>query len=176
MRRVNSLRIAGGRSPDRHGVYARDGGRGRDFGLASPGSRTCLRLDKVGSRPALSGRDALRHQLHARQSRDHRTFDPACLRAVFRARRASPCFSTCRTTPARLSLTWQSLSALHSRKGATRAFGPGHWGLPEDLRSFGQPVLIGGSMGTSSYVLTAAAGNETLSFPSACHGAGRQMS
>jgi tRNA-splicing ligase RtcB len=62
------------------------------------------------------------------------------------------------------------------RKGATRAFGPGHPSLPEDLRSFGQPVLIGGSMGTSSYVLTGAAGNEALSFSSACHGAGRQMS
>ncbi|HXW21650.1 MAG TPA: RtcB family protein, partial [Rhodomicrobium sp.] len=62
------------------------------------------------------------------------------------------------------------------RKGATRAFGPGHPSLPEDLRSFGQPVLIGGSMGTSSYVLTGAAGNEALSFSSACHGAGRQIS
>jgi tRNA-splicing ligase RtcB len=40
------------------------------------------------------------------------------------------------------------------RKGATRAFGPGHPSLPEGLRPFGQPVLIGGSMGTSSYVLT----------------------
>jgi len=62
------------------------------------------------------------------------------------------------------------------RKGATRAFGPGHPSLPDDLRSFGQPVLIGGSMGTSSYVLTGAAGNEALSFSSACHGAGRQIS
>ena len=62
------------------------------------------------------------------------------------------------------------------RKGATRALGPGHPSLPQDLRSFGQPVLIGGSMGTSSYVLTGAAGNEARSFSSACHGAGRQMS
>ena len=62
------------------------------------------------------------------------------------------------------------------RKGATRAWGPGHPGLPDRLRGVGQPVLIGGTMGTSSWVL---AGTETgmrASFGSACHGAGRGMS
>ena len=62
------------------------------------------------------------------------------------------------------------------RKGATRAFGPGHPSLPEDIRPFGQPVLIGGSMGTGSYVLAGMDGNETKGFSSACHGAGRAMS
>jgi tRNA-splicing ligase RtcB (3'-phosphate/5'-hydroxy nucleic acid ligase) len=62
------------------------------------------------------------------------------------------------------------------RKGATRAFGPGHPDLPEVLRKAGQPVLIGGSMGTGSYVLAGAATSEDLSFASACHGAGRAMS
>ena len=62
------------------------------------------------------------------------------------------------------------------RKGATRAFGPGHAELPEVFRETGQPVLIGGSMGTASYVLAGVAGNETLSYASACHGAGRSMS
>jgi tRNA-splicing ligase RtcB len=62
------------------------------------------------------------------------------------------------------------------RKGATRAFGPGHADLPEALRSIGQPVLIGGSMGTGSYVLAATAASESRSFSSACHGAGRNMS
>jgi tRNA-splicing ligase RtcB len=62
------------------------------------------------------------------------------------------------------------------RKGATRAFGPGHPALPEALRPYGQPVLIGGSMGTASYVLAGAASGERLSFSSACHGAGRAMS
>jgi tRNA-splicing ligase RtcB len=68
------------------------------------------------------------------------------------------------------------------RKGATRAFGPGHPELPAALQPLGQPVLIGGSMGTCSYVLlgTAAppgtAGSETRAFSSACHGAGRAMS
>ena len=62
------------------------------------------------------------------------------------------------------------------RKGATRAFGPGHAELPERFRETGQPVLIGGSMGTASYVLAGMAGNEQLSYASACHGAGRSMS
>jgi tRNA-splicing ligase RtcB (3'-phosphate/5'-hydroxy nucleic acid ligase) len=62
------------------------------------------------------------------------------------------------------------------RKGATRALGPGHPDLPEDLREAGQPVLIGGTMGTASYVLVGTAESERLSFSSSCHGAGRAMS
>ena len=62
------------------------------------------------------------------------------------------------------------------RKGATRAFGPHHPSLPDAFKPFGQPVLIGGSMGTASYVLAGAQSAEALSFSSACHGAGRAMS
>jgi len=62
------------------------------------------------------------------------------------------------------------------RKGATRAFGPGHPDIPEPLRAVGQPVLIGGSMGTGSYVLAGTLASEALAFSSACHGAGRAMS
>ena len=62
------------------------------------------------------------------------------------------------------------------RKGATRAFGPGHPAIPEPLRSVGQPVLIGGSMGTASYILAGMASAEARAFSSACHGAGRAMS
>jgi len=62
------------------------------------------------------------------------------------------------------------------RKGATRAFGPGHPDVPEPLRAVGQPVLIGGSMGTGSYVLAGTRESEALAFSSACHGAGRAMS
>jgi len=60
------------------------------------------------------------------------------------------------------------------RKGATRAFPPGHGSLPERYRPVGQPVIIGGSMGTGSYVLAGLAGNPA--FASASHGAGRSMS
>jgi tRNA-splicing ligase RtcB len=62
------------------------------------------------------------------------------------------------------------------RKGATRAFGPSHESLPVTLRSAGQPVLIGGSMGTGSYILAGEASAEQKAFSSACHGAGRAMS
>ncbi|MFD7304877.1 MULTISPECIES: RtcB family protein [Streptomyces] len=60
------------------------------------------------------------------------------------------------------------------RKGATRAFPPGHPDLPADLREAGQPVLIPGTMGTASYVLAGVAGGDA--FASTCHGAGRRMS
>ena len=62
------------------------------------------------------------------------------------------------------------------RKGATRAFGPGHPDLPAALMGAGQPVLIGGSMGTSSYILAGTASGMEQAFGSACHGAGRAMS
>jgi len=62
------------------------------------------------------------------------------------------------------------------RKGATRAFGPGHESLPAALRSVGQPVLIGGSMGTGSYILVGETSSERKAFSSACHGAGRALS
>jgi tRNA-splicing ligase RtcB len=62
------------------------------------------------------------------------------------------------------------------RKGATRAFGPGDPSLPKDLLPVGQPVLIGGTMGTASYILTGTEEGMNLSFGSCCHGAGRAMS
>jgi tRNA-splicing ligase RtcB len=62
------------------------------------------------------------------------------------------------------------------RKGATRALGPGHPDLPTGLREVGQPVIIGGSMGTASYILAGTKESEELAFSSACHGAGRAMS
>lgn len=62
------------------------------------------------------------------------------------------------------------------RKGATRAFGPGHGFLPAEYRHLGQPVLIGGTMGTASYILVGTSESEKRAFGSACHGAGRNMS
>jgi tRNA-splicing ligase RtcB len=62
------------------------------------------------------------------------------------------------------------------RKGATRAFGPGHISVPDPLQQVGQPVLIGGTMGTASYILAGTKKSMELAFGSACHGAGRSMS
>lgn len=62
------------------------------------------------------------------------------------------------------------------RKGATRAFGPGNPAVPLRYRGTGQPVIIGGSMGTGSYVLCGTGESEQRAFSSASHGAGRAMS
>jgi len=62
------------------------------------------------------------------------------------------------------------------RKGATRAFGPGHPALPEALRPIGQPVLIPGDMGRYSFVLVGLETAMRETFGSSCHGAGRLMS
>jgi len=82
--------------------------------------------------------------------------------------------NTCKVEEHRVDGTVRELYV--HRKGATRAFGPGHPDIPEPLRASGQPVLIGGSMGTGSYVLAGTKASETLAFSSACHGAGRAMS
>ena len=62
------------------------------------------------------------------------------------------------------------------RKGATRAFGPNSAGLPERYRAIGQPVLVGGTMGTCSYVLIGTEKGMEETFGSAIHGAGRRKS
>ncbi|MDO6602256.1 RtcB family protein [Arenibacter palladensis] len=70
----------------------------------------------------------------------------------------------------------EKLKVLVHRKGATRAFGPGFEDLPQRYKSVGQPVIIPGSMGTSSYILAGANRSEEISFGSCCHGAGRKLS
>jgi tRNA-splicing ligase RtcB (3'-phosphate/5'-hydroxy nucleic acid ligase) len=61
------------------------------------------------------------------------------------------------------------------RKGATRAFGPGMPGIPDAYRESGQPVILGGSMETGSYLLAGVAGGDQTFFSTA-HGSGRTMS
>jgi tRNA-splicing ligase RtcB len=65
--------------------------------------------------------------------------------------------------------------AVH-RKGATRAFPPGHREVPDRYRPYGQPVIIPGDMGTSSYLLKGTEGGMRETFGSSCHGAGRVLS
>jgi tRNA-splicing ligase RtcB len=62
------------------------------------------------------------------------------------------------------------------RKGATRAFPPGHPEIPSAYRAIGQPVIIPGSMGTASWVLAGLPGSMEQTFGTTCHGAGRMMS
>ena len=68
------------------------------------------------------------------------------------------------------------MDVLVHRKGATRAFGPGRKEIPKAYRSVGQPVLIPGTMGTSSYVLHGTEIAMEESFGSTAHGAGRVLS
>lgn len=62
------------------------------------------------------------------------------------------------------------------RKGATRSFPPGHPAVTEKYRNVGQPVIVGGSMETSSYLLAGTQKAFDMTFGSTCHGAGRVMS
>jgi tRNA-splicing ligase RtcB len=70
----------------------------------------------------------------------------------------------------------QRLELCVHRKGATRAYGPGHAALPEDYRAVGQPVLIPGNMGAGSFVAVGTDKAMRDTFGSSCHGAGRVMS
>jgi tRNA-splicing ligase RtcB len=82
--------------------------------------------------------------------------------------------NTCKQETHRLD--GQARDLFVHRKGATRAFGPGHAELPPGLRKVGQPVFIGGSMGTHSAIMAGVGDEEERAFASACHGAGRQLS
>jgi tRNA-splicing ligase RtcB len=82
--------------------------------------------------------------------------------------------NTCKTEEHRVD--GRTMRLFVHRKGATRAFGPGQPGIPEVFKTAGQPVLIGGTMGTASYVLAGTKAGMGLAFGSACHGAGRSMS
>lgn len=70
----------------------------------------------------------------------------------------------------------QKMQVIVHRKGATRAFGPGHPDLTKKYQLTGQPLIIPGSMGTASYVLVGTQKAMQQSFGSSCHGAGRRMS
>ncbi len=76
----------------------------------------------------------------------------------------------------RYRVNGEEREVLVHRKGATRAFPPGHPEIPAAYRAVGQPVLIPGSMGTASWVLVGQAKAMEETFGTVCHGAGRQMS
>jgi tRNA-splicing ligase RtcB (3'-phosphate/5'-hydroxy nucleic acid ligase) len=105
---------------------------------------------RAGINCALANREILGH--YARRVFGH--FFPNCdLRLLF-----DVSHNTCKVEPHVVDGRRRDLFV--HRKGATRAFGPGHDSLPAALRPVGQPVLIGGSMGTGSYILVGEATNE----------------
>ncbi len=121
---------------------------------------------RAGINCALANRQIITHL--TRQVLE-RFFPSATLRLLF-----DVSHNTCKVEEHKTNGSTQSVF-IH-RKGATRAYGPGHPALQDDLKAIGQPVLIGGTMGTESFILVGAAGNEERGFSSACHGAGRDMS
>jgi tRNA-splicing ligase RtcB len=70
----------------------------------------------------------------------------------------------------------QEIEICLHRKGATRGFGSNNPHIPKDYQKVGQPILIPGSMGTSSFILAGTKQAEEQTFGSVCHGAGRRMS
>ena len=76
----------------------------------------------------------------------------------------------------RYEIDGRKRDVLVHRKGATRAFPPGHREIPADYRGVGQPVFVPGSMGTASWVLAGSEGAMRETFGSVCHGAGRLLS
>jgi tRNA-splicing ligase RtcB len=148
-----------------HGIHLPD----RELACAPLDSRVgreYLGAMRAGINCALANRQILTHLAR-------RTFERVVPQAVL-SLLYDVSHNTCKVEHHRTEQGMQELY-IH-RKGATRAFGPGHPDLPEAYREIGQPVLIGGSMGTSSYILRGTAEGEAKSFSSACHGAGRAMS
>ena len=74
------------------------------------------------------------------------------------------------------AINGHKMSVIMHRKGSTRAFGPENSEIPQTYKNVGQPVLIPGTMGTSSYVLAGTKEAMQISLGSTCHGAGRRLS
>ena len=121
---------------------------------------------RAGINCALANRQLLAHL--ARQV-FRRLFPEAELKLLY-----DVSHNTCKTE--RHTLGGRFVDLYVHRKGATRAFGPAHPQLPAEFQNVGQPVLIGGSMGTSSFILAGSKPSEGDAFSSAIHGAGRAMS
>lgn len=134
--------------------------------IHSPTGRKYLGAMRAGINCALANRQILTHL--ARKVFAHH-FPRTSIRLLY-----DVSHNTCKIEGHRLGSQLRHLYV--HRKGATRAFGPGHPDLPPELRESGQPVLIGGSMGTCSYILAGTAASEGEAFSSAVHGAGRAMS
>jgi len=138
--------------------------------LTSPGGRAYLSAMSAAANFAFANRQIITHWVRE-------TFE-----AIFRksAERLglSLVYDVCHNT-AKIEthvVGGKDTSVCVHRKGATRAFGPGHRSIPGQYRAVGQPVLIPGDMGRASYVLCGTTRAMEETFGSTCHGAGRVMS
>lgn len=152
-------------SAGRYGIHLPD----RELACApidSPDGQAYLGAMRAAINCALANRQILTHLTRAAFAR---IFPQANLRLLY-----DVSHNTCKMEEHEVEGRKRRLFV--HRKGATRSLGPGHPAIPEALRDTGQPVLIGGTMGTASHILVGTGESEERSFASACHGAGRSMS
>ncbi len=135
--------------------------------IRSATGRSYLGAMRAAINCALANREILGHLV--RQALDLATKERADVRLLY-----DVSHNTCREEDHDVDGVKRRLFV--HRKGATCALGPGHPDIAPALRGVGQPVLIGGTMGTASYILAGTRASADLAFASACHGAGRQMS
>jgi len=135
--------------------------------IQSPEGQAYLGAMRAAANFAWANRQAILH------------FTRGAFQKVFgRSVRMNLIYDVCHNIAKREKHTFEgrTVDVLVHRKGATRAFPPGHREIPGAYRAIGQPVLVPGSMGTASWILAGAEGAMRETFGSVCHGAGRLLS
>lgn len=138
--------------------------------LSSPEAQAYFQAMACAINYAFANRQVMTHQVRTAMSKFFGASDRSLgLRSVY-----DVCHNIAKWETHRVDGVEQRV-CVH-RKGATRAFGPGHPDVPERYRSVGQPVLVPGDMGRYSFILKGTERAMSETFGSSCHGAGRHMS
>lgn len=157
------------RAADQHGIYLPD----RQLCCAplnSDAGKRYLAAMKCGANFAFANRQVITHFVREAIEEEWR--------AAPRDHGLRVIYDVCHNI-AKIETHWidgKAVKACVHRKGATRAFPPGHPEVPEAYRDVGQPVLVPGDMGRYSYVLVGNSASPDFAFSSCCHGAGRRLS
>jgi tRNA-splicing ligase RtcB len=136
--------------------------------ISSPEARRYLAAVQCGANCAFANRQVLAHLVRQIFAQTF-SLEPDAITTVYEVCHNTAKFET-------HLVDNQERRLLVHRKGATRAFGPGRPEVPDPYRAAGQPVIVGGTMGTTSYVLRGTKLSMEETFGSALHGAGRAMS
>ncbi len=135
--------------------------------IQSPEGQNYLRAMRAAANFAWANRQAMTHFLRK-----------SFAQVFGKHARLTVLYDVCHNIAKRERHEWEgrTVDVLVHRKGATRAFPPGHTEIPAEYRAVGQPVLVPGSMGTASWILAGREGAMAETFGSVCHGAGRMLS
>lgn len=136
--------------------------------ITSPEGRDYISAVNCGINCAFANRQAISHLARGAFARVTGV-DPEAIRLLY-----DVAHNTCKFEEH--DVEGETRRLLVHRKGATRAFGPGRAEVPARYRGVGQPLLVGGTMGTASYILRGTQKGMDETFGSAVHGAGRAMS